>query len=48
MSGVIGGTDLAVRGAFKGVTGTCSGEYTCHASEIQIGWSPHSERSFER
>ena len=22
--------------------------YMCHASEIQTGWSPRSERSFER
>ena len=29
-------------------TTTCSGEYICHASEIQTGWSPLSERSFER
>ena len=27
---------------------TCSGENTCHASEIQTRWSPRSERSFER
>ena len=23
---------------------TCSDQYTCHASEIQTEWSPHSER----
>jgi hypothetical protein len=28
--------------------GTCSGEYICHASEIQTGWSPRSERPFQR
>jgi hypothetical protein len=27
---------------------TCSGEYICHASEIQIRWLRRSERSFER
>jgi hypothetical protein len=29
---------------------TCSDgkAYVCHVSEIQTGWSPHSERSFER
>jgi hypothetical protein len=30
------------------IAGTCSGEYVCHASEIQTGWSPRSERPFER
>jgi hypothetical protein len=29
-------------------SGTCSGEYVCHASQVQTGWSPHAERSFER
>eukprot|EP01046_Picozoa_sp_COSAG06_P014880 COSAG06_NODE_936_length_11434_cov_610.832554_2_plen_98_part_00 len=28
--------------------GTCSGEYICHTSEIQTGWSPRSERPFQR
>jgi hypothetical protein len=27
---------------------TCSGEYICHASDIQTGWSPRSERPFQR
>jgi ATP-dependent RNA helicase DDX1 len=27
---------------------TCSGEYICNASDIQTGWSPRSERPFER
>ena len=27
---------------------TCSGEYICHTSEIQTGWSPRSERPFQR
>jgi hypothetical protein len=27
---------------------TCSGEYICNTSEIQIGWSPRSERPFQR
>jgi hypothetical protein len=28
--------------------GTFSGEYICHTSEIQTGWSPRSERPFQR
>eukprot|EP01046_Picozoa_sp_COSAG06_P042772 COSAG06_NODE_5497_length_3442_cov_3.036195_4_plen_171_part_00 len=27
---------------------TCSGEYICHASETQTGWSPRSERPVKR
>ena len=27
---------------------TCSGEYICNTSEIQTGWSPRSERPFQR
>jgi hypothetical protein len=30
------------------VMSTCSGEYICNTSEIQTGWSPHSERPFQR
>jgi glycine cleavage system aminomethyltransferase T len=33
---------------FMIVSGTCSEEYICNASEIQTGWSPRSERPFER
>eukprot|EP01046_Picozoa_sp_COSAG06_P012784 COSAG06_NODE_761_length_12491_cov_24.035507_2_plen_88_part_00 len=32
----------------RGIGYALRGIYVCHASEIQTGWSPRSERPFER
>ena len=52
MSGFILTTTVVYTGSSAGRishwSSTCSGECICNASEIQTGWSPRSERPFER